>query len=82
MAQPMRSVAAQVMLSVEQGQSLSQCLPPALNRLPENERPALQALCFGVDGDSVTEVEAVRQVVAMQAYLGAHGHPAPAFQRF
>lgn len=47
MAQPMRSVAAQVMLSVEQGQSLSQCLPPALNRLPENERPALQALCFG-----------------------------------
>jgi 16S rRNA (cytosine967-C5)-methyltransferase len=45
--QPMRAVAAQVLLSVEQGQSLSQCLPPALNRLPENDRPALQALCFG-----------------------------------
>jgi 16S rRNA (cytosine967-C5)-methyltransferase len=45
--QPMRAVAAQVMLAVEQGQSLSQCLPPALSRLPENERPALQALCFG-----------------------------------
>ncbi|TGN39454.1 16S rRNA (cytosine(967)-C(5))-methyltransferase RsmB [Marinobacter confluentis] len=45
--QPMRAVAAQVMLAVEQGQSLSQCLPPALNRLPENDRPTLQALCFG-----------------------------------
>ena len=45
--QPMRARAAQVMLAVEQGQSLSQCLPPALKRLPENERPALQALCFG-----------------------------------
>jgi 16S rRNA (cytosine967-C5)-methyltransferase len=43
----MRASAAQVMLAVEQGQSLSQCLPPALKRLPENERPALQALCFG-----------------------------------
>lgn len=45
--QPMRAVAAQVMLAVEQGQSLSQCLPPALNRLQESDRPALQALCFG-----------------------------------
>jgi len=45
--QPIRAVAAQVMLAVEQGQSLSQCLPPALSRLPENERPTLQALCFG-----------------------------------
>jgi 16S rRNA (cytosine967-C5)-methyltransferase len=45
--QPMRAVAAQVMLAIEQGRSLSQCLPPALNRLPENDRPALQALCFG-----------------------------------
>jgi 16S rRNA (cytosine967-C5)-methyltransferase len=45
--QPMRAVAAQVMLAVEQGRSLSQCLPPALNRLPETDRPALQALCFG-----------------------------------
>ena len=43
----LRAVAAQVLLSVEQGQSLSQCLPPALGRLPENDRPALQALCFG-----------------------------------
>lgn len=45
--QPMRAVSAQVMLAVEQGQSLSQCLPPALSRLPESDRPALQALCFG-----------------------------------
>ncbi|WP_150911854.1 16S rRNA (cytosine(967)-C(5))-methyltransferase RsmB [Marinobacter halotolerans] len=45
--QPMRAVAAQVMLAVEQGRSLSQCLPPALNRLPETDRPALQAQCFG-----------------------------------
>ena len=45
--QPMRAVAAQVMLAVEQGQSLTQCLATALNRLPEQERPALQALCFG-----------------------------------
>lgn len=45
--QPMRSVAAGVLLSVEQGQSLSQCLPPALNRVGENERAELQALCYG-----------------------------------
>ncbi|WP_372994524.1 16S rRNA (cytosine(967)-C(5))-methyltransferase RsmB [Marinobacter sp.] len=45
--QPMRAVAAGVLLSVENGQSLSQCLPPALNRLPPNERPELQALCYG-----------------------------------
>jgi len=45
--QPMRAVAAQVLLAVEQGRSLSQCLPPALNRLPETDRPALQAQCFG-----------------------------------
>lgn len=45
--QPLRAVAAQVLLSVEQGQSLSQCLPPAMNRLPEDDRPSLQALCFG-----------------------------------
>jgi 16S rRNA (cytosine967-C5)-methyltransferase len=45
--QPMRAVAAQVMLAVEQGRSLSQCLPPALNRLAETDRPALPALCFG-----------------------------------
>ncbi|AXS83754.1 MULTISPECIES: 16S rRNA (cytosine(967)-C(5))-methyltransferase RsmB [Marinobacter] len=45
--QPMRAIAAGVMLAVEHGQSLSQCLPPALNRLPPNERPELQALCYG-----------------------------------
>ena len=45
--QPMRAIAAGVMLAVENGQSLSQCLPPALNRLPANERPELQALCYG-----------------------------------
>ncbi|MBC7183287.1 MAG: 16S rRNA (cytosine(967)-C(5))-methyltransferase RsmB [Marinobacter sp.] len=44
---PMRAIAAGVMLAVENGQSLSQCLPPALNRLPLNERPELQALCYG-----------------------------------
>lgn len=45
--QPMRGIAAGVMLAVENGQSLSQCLPPALNRLAVNERAELQALCFG-----------------------------------
>jgi len=45
--QPMRSVAASVLLAVEQGQSLSQCLPPALNRVGESERAELQALCYG-----------------------------------
>nr|WP_297400835.1 16S rRNA (cytosine(967)-C(5))-methyltransferase RsmB [uncultured Marinobacter sp.] len=46
-SQPMRAIAAEVLLAVEGGQSLSQCLPPALNRLALNERPALQALCYG-----------------------------------
>ncbi|NWN92091.1 16S rRNA (cytosine(967)-C(5))-methyltransferase RsmB [Marinobacter adhaerens] len=45
--QPMRAIAASVMLAVESGESLSQCLPPALQRLELNERPALQALCYG-----------------------------------
>lgn len=45
--QPMRAIAAGVLLAVENGQSLSQCLPPALNRLPPNDRPELQALCYG-----------------------------------
>ena len=44
---PLRAIAAEVLLSVEQGQSLSQCLPPSLLRLPLNLRPALQALCYG-----------------------------------
>ncbi|MBW7471778.1 16S rRNA (cytosine(967)-C(5))-methyltransferase RsmB [Marinobacter sp. F4218] len=46
-SQPVRAVAADVLLAVENGQSLSQCLPPALARLPINERPVLQALCYG-----------------------------------
>lgn len=45
--QPLRAIAAGVLLAVENGQSLSQCLPPALARLPISERPALQALCYG-----------------------------------
>lgn len=45
--QPIRAVAAGVLLAVENGQSLSQCLPPALNQLAPNERPILQALCYG-----------------------------------
>ena len=44
---PLRVIAAEVLLSVEQGQSLSQCLPPSLLRLPLNLRPQLQALCYG-----------------------------------
>ena len=45
--QPMRAIAADVLLAVENGESLSQCLPPALQRLALNERPVLQALCYG-----------------------------------
>lgn len=45
--QPMRAVAARVLQAVENGQSLSQCLPPALNDVADNERPQLQALCYG-----------------------------------
>jgi 16S rRNA (cytosine967-C5)-methyltransferase len=44
---PLRVIAAEVLLSVEQGQSLSQCLPPSLLRLPLSLRPQLQALCYG-----------------------------------
>ncbi|GGE63819.1 ribosomal RNA small subunit methyltransferase B [Streptosporangium jomthongense] len=44
---PLRAVAADVLLSVENGVSLSQCLPPALQTLAPGERPALQALCYG-----------------------------------
>ncbi|MEX2474537.1 16S rRNA (cytosine(967)-C(5))-methyltransferase RsmB [Marinobacter sp.] len=46
-SQPMRALAARVLQSVENGQSLTQCLPPALSQLPPNERPELQALCYG-----------------------------------
>ena len=45
--QSLRAAAAGVLLAVEQGQSLSQCLPPALSRLNMSDRPALQALCYG-----------------------------------
>ncbi|SFL93867.1 16S rRNA (cytosine(967)-C(5))-methyltransferase RsmB [Marinobacter zhejiangensis] len=45
--QPLRAVAAQVILAVEDGQSLSQALPPALQRVADNERSELQALCYG-----------------------------------
>ncbi|MDC0660974.1 16S rRNA (cytosine(967)-C(5))-methyltransferase RsmB [Marinobacter sp. SS21] len=47
-AQPsVRAIAAQVLWAVEQGQSLSQCLPPALARIGDGERGELQALCYG-----------------------------------
>lgn len=46
-SQPLRAVAADVLLAVEQGQSLSQCLAPALSNVDLSERPALQALCYG-----------------------------------
>ena len=42
-----RAVAAQVLLAVEQGQSLSQALPPALDRVDDGERAELQAWCYG-----------------------------------
>ncbi len=45
--QPIRAMAARVLQSVENGQSLSQCLPPALNDVGDHERPQLQALCYG-----------------------------------
>ncbi|MBE0486850.1 16S rRNA (cytosine(967)-C(5))-methyltransferase RsmB [Marinobacter sp.] len=42
-----RAVAANVLLAVENGQSLSQCLPLALGQLPPEQRPQLQAICYG-----------------------------------
>lgn len=44
---PLRAVAARVLLAVEQGQSLSQALPPALDQVEDSERSSLQALCYG-----------------------------------
>ncbi|MCH8497698.1 MAG: 16S rRNA (cytosine(967)-C(5))-methyltransferase RsmB [Marinobacter sp.] len=44
---PLRALAARVVQQVRTGQSLSQCLPPALSQLPPAQRPELQALCFG-----------------------------------
>jgi len=46
-ALPLRAIAANVLLAVENGQSLSQCLPPALSQLPPEQRPQLQAICYG-----------------------------------
>lgn len=43
----LRAVAAEVLLDVENGESLSQCLPPALSRLSPEQRPQLQAICYG-----------------------------------
>ncbi|OEY66143.1 16S rRNA (cytosine(967)-C(5))-methyltransferase RsmB [Marinobacter sp. X15-166B] len=50
MAEPshsLRAAAARVIQAVEQGQSLSQCLPPALLRVAERDRAGLQALSYG-----------------------------------
>jgi len=44
---PLRAIAARVLLAVENGQSLSQCLPPALSQLSPEQRPQLQAICYG-----------------------------------
>lgn len=44
---PLRAIATQVLQAVENGQSLTQCLPPALQQVAANERPELQALCYG-----------------------------------
>ena len=39
--QPLRAVAARVLQSVENGQSLSQCLPHAMGDVADNERSPL-----------------------------------------
>jgi 16S rRNA (cytosine967-C5)-methyltransferase len=44
---PLRAVAAQVIQAVEQGESLSQCLPGTAADLDPDLRPQLQALCYG-----------------------------------
>ncbi|SFR65667.1 16S rRNA m(5)C-967 methyltransferase [Marinobacter daqiaonensis] len=44
---PLRAVAARVMLAVEQGESLNQCLPAASHDLDPDLRAQLQALCYG-----------------------------------
>lgn len=44
---PLRAIAAQVLQSVSDGQSLSQALPAGLAQIEERERPQLQALCYG-----------------------------------
>lgn len=44
---PLRAIAANTLLAVENGQSLSQCLPIGLASVMSPERPELQALCYG-----------------------------------
>ncbi|MFL1404770.1 16S rRNA (cytosine(967)-C(5))-methyltransferase RsmB [Marinobacter sp. M1N3S26] len=44
---PLRAVAARVLLAVEQGESLGQCLPAEAQFLDPDLRPQLQALCYG-----------------------------------
>ncbi|MFC4257595.1 16S rRNA (cytosine(967)-C(5))-methyltransferase RsmB [Marinobacter lacisalsi] len=44
---PLRAVAARVILAVEQGESLNQCLPVEAHTLEPDLRPQLQALCYG-----------------------------------
>lgn len=44
---PLRALAAEVLLAVEEGESLSQALPRAQQELPPEQRPQLQALCYG-----------------------------------
>ena len=44
---PLRAVAARVLLAVEQGESLSQCLPAEADLLDPDLRPQLQALTYG-----------------------------------
>lgn len=45
--QPWRAIAARVLQGVENGQSLSQSLPPALTQVAPEQRPQLQAVCYG-----------------------------------
>lgn len=45
---PIRALAAEVLLAVESGESLSQALPRAQQDIDPDLRPQLQALCYGV----------------------------------
>ncbi len=42
-----RALAAKALEQVQQGRSLSHCLPPLLATLPPRDRPLAQALCYG-----------------------------------
>ncbi|MFW5825608.1 MAG: transcription antitermination factor NusB, partial [Marinobacter sp.] len=44
---PLRAVAARVLQAVEQGESLTQCLPRESAALAADQLPQLQALCYG-----------------------------------